>query len=378
MPRNGYGASDEDLDLSWSWEQIERDWLGGGRIAVSSADAVNAFNRAEETLGADWITGCRGSSGTAMGLAPTLTVVTMGQFLAALNGASGADGLLQKLRRRDASADAELTAIYLLKRDQPNACVELEPEVTIGGRIGKPDFRIVLNVDDWTYVEVTQANLSAEQALAHRIIEEIAALIKPIKRNFAVNVFLRRIPTGDELKELEEYLPEFCVLGEATRRSLGDLGFLLLNHDEPGQATLPQHEGEENCHGICIMAAVSGPDEPHRHIVVQVALSDDRAQQFLESEAKQLPKHAPGLIMVQMSRAPGGFQTWEPILRQRLQPNLHTRVGGVCLFDSGFNPTAQGEAWIPRTKVISNPNATRPLPDWIGKQLIRFASDREF
>jgi hypothetical protein len=82
--------------------------------------------------------------------------------------------------------------------------------------------------------------------------------------------------------------------------------------------------------------------------------------------------------MVQMSRAPGGFQTWEPILRQRLQPNLHTRVGGVCLFDSGFNPTAQGEAWIPRTKVISNPNATRPLPDWIGKQLIRFASDREF
>jgi hypothetical protein len=51
-----------------------------------------------------------------------------------------------------------------------------------------------------------------------------------------------------------------------------------------------------------------------------------RAKQFLESEAKQLPKDLPGLVMVQVSHAVGAFKTWGPILRRRLQPNLHTRV----------------------------------------------------
>jgi len=359
--------------MSWCWEQIESDWLGGGRIAVTAAEAVEAFNRAEQTFGADWMTECRGPLGTATGSAPTLEIVTMGQQIATLDGVSGANGLFGRIRRRDASAGAELTAIYLLKRDAPDACVELEPEVSIAGRNRKPDFRIVLHGGDWTYVEVAQPDVSKEYAIADQILKEIGALVRAINGSFALEVCLRRVPTGHEVDDLKRRLPEFCVLGQVARESLGELGFLLLNHEQPGEVTLRHHEGEEKRPSIGIAAAALGADGQHRHIFVRVAFSDERAKQFLESEAKQLPKGEPGLIMVQVSHAPGAFRTWEPILRRRLQPNIHTRVSAVCLFSSGRESTAEGEALVPRAKLISNPNASRPLPDWIGERLSRLA-----
>ena len=317
---------------------------------------------------------CRGPIGTATGTAATLNVVTMGQMLSALDGVAGSDSLLEKIRRRELSAEAELTALYLLKLGQPNCRIDLEPEVDIGGRTKKPDFRIRSSDCEWTYVEVTQTELSQEEAVAQRILETLAALIKPIKRTFALEVYLRRVPTDSEVNDLKARIPEFCLRDGLSRDTLGDLGFLLLNHDTPGEAILRQHDGEKEQHGLCILAAVSGPDEPLRHITVRITFADG-ATTVPRVEAKQLPKEAPGLIMVQMWRAPGGFRTWEPILRRRLQPRLHTRVSAVCLFQSGLEPTPDGEAWIPHTRIVSNSHAVRPLPNWIDEQLARFALD---
>jgi hypothetical protein len=67
-----------------------------------------------------------------------------------------------------------------------------------------------------------------------------------------------------------------------------------------------------------------------------------RAKQFLESEAKQLPKDLPGLIVVQVSHALGAFKTWEPILQRRLQPNLHTRVTNVTLSELAAGERSEG------------------------------------
>jgi hypothetical protein len=60
---------------------------------------------------------------------------------------------------------------------------------------------------------------------------------------------------------------------------------------------------------------------------VRMPFADQRADDFLRKEARQLPNDAPSLIMVEMSRAPGGFRSWEPILEGRFQPTVHTRVG---------------------------------------------------
>jgi hypothetical protein len=109
-----------------------------------------------------------------------------------------------------------------------------------------------------------------------------------------------------------------------------------------------------------------------RHIAIRLAFTDERADAFLDSEARQLPKGAPALIMIQASGATGAFKRWEPMLRRRLQPRLHTRVSGICLFQSGMVPTAVGEAWRPETRTLVNTNAPLQLPAWVVTNLGRF------
>jgi hypothetical protein len=77
-----------------------------------------------------------------------------------------------------------------------------------------------------------------------------------------------------------------------------------------------------------------------------------------------------------VAKALGAFKGWEPIIRERFH-HVYARVSAVCLIQSGFESTPEGHVWIPRTKLISNPNpnAKHPLPKWIEQQLARFPSD---
>jgi hypothetical protein len=90
---------------------------------------------------------------------------------------------------------------------------------------------------------------------------------------------------------------------------------------------------------------------------------------MLRAEAPQLTQDAPGLIMAGVATAIGAMKTWEPLLLRRFQPQMHTRVGGVCLWSGGSFSTLRGEDWIPQTKLIVNRHARFPLSGWISKTL---------
>jgi hypothetical protein len=71
------------------------------------------------------------------------------------------------------------------------------------------------------------------------------------------------------------------------------------------------------------------------------------------------------------------MRTWRPLLDRRLKPNLHTRVGGVCLFQSGFYPTDAGEAWQNETKLLISQHANIELPAGLISDLMRYESTEE-
>src|SRR5271169_4300796 len=179
-----------------------------------------------------------------------------------------------------------------------------------------------------------------------------------------------------EINALADLIPQFCSLKGDQSKDLTGLAILSLNASSPGLVVPLDHPGEPNVPRLGCAKGISGAGEPHRHIAVRMAHADDRAEAFLHREAKQLPNDSPGLIIVQMSQAPGGIKSWEPILRRRFQPNLHTRVSAVCLFQSGHEHTSDGEAWIPETKLTSNPHARFPLPAWIIEALSKAAPTR--
>jgi hypothetical protein len=363
------------MNLAWTWDEIDQDWLLGSKLAATPDEVVTAFNRVDHVLGRGWIEASRTHSGVpSRGTLVTLHVVTTGQLLANLDSISGTDELIEKLRIHDASAFAELTALHLIRSQEPSSIIEVGPSDRVGDRNRRPDFRVRLGSEAWIYVEVTQPDIAEAQTRVQNVLNRIADLLQPIKKGFALEVFLRREPTNEDLEELVPAIQDVCVLEGHQSRDLPGLAILTLNASQPGLVVPLEHSGEPNVPRLGCAKALSGLSEPHRHISVRMAYADDRAEDFLRKEAKQLPSDSPGLIMVQMSRAPGGFKSWEPVLRRRLQPTQHTRVSMVCLFGSGYQLTPEGEAWILETKLIPNPNARFPLSTWITDALSKAGS----
>jgi hypothetical protein len=174
------------------------------------------------------------------------------------------------------------------------------------------------------------------------------------------------------MNSISQTVQQLCALDGPHSSDLPGLAILTLNASEPGVVVPLDHPGEPDVPRLGAAKALFGPDEPHRHIAVRMAYADDRAEDFLRKEARQLPTDEPGLIMVDLSQAPGGIVSWQPVLRRRFQPTIHTRVSAVCLFISGQELTSEGDAVVPRTRVIANTHAKYPLPDWIGTALATF------
>jgi hypothetical protein len=88
--------------MIWTYEEIERDWLAGNRIAVDPPDVVAAFDRCERMLGRDWIDRAHGGNiegaSKVTGTAPTLGVVSMGLNLASLDEVAGSQQVVDKIR----------------------------------------------------------------------------------------------------------------------------------------------------------------------------------------------------------------------------------------------------------------------------------------
>ena len=184
----------------------------------------------------------------------------------------------------------------------------------MGGRQRKCDFRIERQNEPWLYVEVTQPDVSEAQARVQQLLNLIVDVVNSVRRPFALEVFFRREPSDDEIAPLVERIRDFCSAdhraGEAVQQEVPDgLGILLLNHGPAGQIVVNDH-GEKPVPRLCATRGIVGPEEPHRHIAVRVPYADARAEQFLHTEARQLPTDSPGLIMVEMARAPG----WLPEL----------------------------------------------------------------
>src|SRR5271165_1686554 len=151
--------------MMYTWQEIEQDWLvGSSDLAASHDEVVATFNTVGKYFGREWVESSRvrGRS-VGQGTSPTLAIVALGRLLQALGDIPNTTPLLSKVRNMRADARAELIAIYLLRLYSPNVSVDIEPEVKVGDRNRKPDFRVRRGKEPWTYVEVTNPHESELQ-----------------------------------------------------------------------------------------------------------------------------------------------------------------------------------------------------------------------
>jgi hypothetical protein len=116
---------------------------------------------------------------------------------------------------------------------------------------------------------------------------------------------------------------------------------------------------------MAISRTLIGPGQANRQIVARIPFQDERAQDTLRIEARQLPRNECGIVMVNVNRQPSAFESWSERVPQRFTAGQHTRVAAVILFMHSTIPTANGLAWLPFVRLIANPHARRPLPSWI-------------
>ena len=363
--------------MSWNREKIEVEWIGApiDTLGECAAGAVSTFDCVEKHLGMAWIAQRRLQ---ASGIAPTQGIVFLGECLAAIENLQGFEVLVEKVRHDDFSALSEMEAVRMFRR-MGGVEIELAPTLLVGGTTKKPDFRIRRSDERWTYVEVTHPDVSeaavAAQALLHRLQGVVA-----IRREFSMEIFLRREPNTTEEQAI---LAAATGLSDSDKFETIDLPQLALITKQPfsGPVVTPlNHPGEDNtCPRFGAATCVSGGDgtEPQRLVSVRMPFSDDRADSFLKREAKQLSKSERGLIMMDMKATRSGIKTWVSLLRRRLQPNLHTRVGGICLFARGIELAPPSFQVLFDFATIENPHTRQTLPRWIFDefQKMAFADD---
>jgi hypothetical protein len=359
--------------MTWTIEEIERDW---GATSSLPGIVVDAFERVERILGREWIAAARGGpGGHVQGPAPLLEVVSMGGRLSVLDAVEGAEQVVRKLKQHDASAEAELTAMHLVHSRNRTAEIELEPDVVAGESVRRADFRIRAPGEVWTYVEVARPTISEAQERIRAILDRITDLVREVKREFALEVFFRREPEDEEVEPLLVRIRQFCVDGNAEQEEVDGLALLLLSDVQPGQIIPHQEHEEPPTPRLGEAKFIGGGAEPRRHIAARVPYADKRADKFLAGEAAQLPRDHPGLIMVDASGEPTAFASWAPVLSRRFQPNIHTRVGGLCLFAPQLVRISDDLLWIPKVQLHVNPHARLALPQWIQQALDEAARD---
>jgi len=175
-------------------------------------------------------------------------------------------------------------------------------------------------------------------------------------------VFIRE-PTEGECDLLVQEAHRACDAAAGERREVADVAVLFVKEGN-ANAVVPSILPDARPR-MAISRAVVGPDEINRQIVVRVPFADERAEDILAVEARQLPKQESGVVMVDATRQRMAFSSWPGRIPQRFTPVQHTRVAGVILFAFATIPTSEGLAWLPSVVLLSNPHATKPLAGWI-------------
>ncbi len=121
----------------------------------------------------------------------------------------------------------------MVGNSQSGLHAEIEPDTTVGDRRKRPDFRIRRYDNPWLYVEVARPDTAdAQKALESK--RQLFSSVLSILRRFALQIYLRREPSDDEIKQVVARAMDLCARDQEMTEEMGTLGVLLLNQAQPG------------------------------------------------------------------------------------------------------------------------------------------------
>jgi hypothetical protein len=373
------------LAIPWTFEEILKEWFGGGvHIRWDQNDVEWAFNLAARIRGLDWVLGEERDTaafkrfpgiGRRGGYQEFLRVYWFGIRMASIVDAPGAEDLIERVIKNDPDSSEEATAIHFLRASHPESELEIGPSVTVGSRERKPDFRIRKRQEPWVYVEVTKLHSSNASIRVQELLGRVVDGVMSVEHPFLLEVILDREPTAEE----EDAIVSGAVAaaraaGDGSRTTVADVASILVKSGDP-RVVVSSAISDDDRPRMAISRAILGPGAPNRQLVARVPFAEPRAEEILRYKAKQLPANECGLLMVNVNSQPTAFESWSKRIPERFTPQQHTRVAGVVLFMHATSAGEQGLIWVPYVKLIANPYAAVPLPSWISERVAQIGEN---
>jgi len=358
--------------LTWTIKEIEEQWFAGAHLNWPAADVERAFDIAAQLRGQDWVLGAEVDRsllqfpgvGRRGGYSEFLRVYWFGIRMTSILGAKGSDELIRRVTEGDLDADEEATAIHLLRSWGSVTDLEIGPYVKVGNKTKKPDFRIRRGTEPWVYVEVTRLHRSAASARVQELLERISKRMMEVERSFVLELVLNREPSEDEEELLLGAATEACGVDAGHEMTVTDVASILIKTGD-SEIVVPTPIPDDSRTRMSMARSIVGPGTANRQLIARVPFADERAEEILKREARQLPKDECGLVMVNVNLQPTAFESWSKRVPERFTPGQYTRVAGVILFMHATFLSELGLVWLPYLKLISNQNATSPIPSWV-------------
>lgn len=358
--------------MRWTIQRIVDEWVGEGALALSEETALTLFNSVEDTFGSSWIGDCRQSSGMR-GSVISLSVLRYGMLIGWIMSLDNHEKILERIRQREAGAEAEsLVAGILQAGGITSRDILLEPSSS------NTRFADLLATQggERVFVEVCTAQRTDDYNTTLDLLQEIVDLmISVIPEDTSAELYLHRTPTLDEIQPLLAKMVELCASDKLQVFEATGLATIIANEDAPGCVTV-----RERSHYLprLSVAKVSNSLDGHlRHAIARVPFSDSRIKQFIRKKSKQLSTRHPGVLVFQISGAPGAYSTWEKRIDECFR-EAYTRVSAIILIESAIAHFDQGDMWAHRARIIPNPRAEYPAPAFILESFRRFSANEKF
>jgi hypothetical protein len=316
-------------------------------------EAVDAFNGFRSIFGRAWVYDYfKGAQIPGF----VRSVMEMWGDFRIVNNLPRAEVLVERWRHGidEQGVNAELRILAQLCR----VGFELELYPQVAGRV--PDARIrVTPRQPWKYVESSQRGMSKIRSGAELTMQRISERAAHSFPGVHSKIALLRQPEAPELRRILEWLESLPASGS----QLEDLAVLSLEPIETATEAddvLHQHVPEPRLFTTQIVAGASAAKA-----TACIGIEDTGAETMLREEAKQLPAAESGILILDISAMIDGIGVWEPLVRRRFQPGIHTRVGAVVL--TQWYRGARGRQ--SESIVLANPHATFPIDSDIIEKL---------
>ena len=338
--------------MPYDWKTIFHDWLLKADVDYSQNTCVEAFDTVERILGASWIDSFARSG---RGLAMAIPLVELGKTLASIEAIPGAGLIIERIMkdRTLSSAYSEAYAIAFFK--SLSFEIVVSPKVRVNGSIKTPDLA-VLTDGTRVYAEVSRPEHSLDQGQLERNLSSVHDhVLKVIPEGTQAEVYFYKEPSMQETHLVVSSVRNSVGTGESEHRIEG-LAQIFVGPLETDRPILPQDLHEKR--PILFLTGIKRRGSSLSKVAVAMPFTDQRAQRIFNRESKHFSKNSANLLILDVSRVPGGIKSWAHLISGRLQPKLNRRVGAVFM-----TQYAIGRRRMEReSRLLVHPGPYNPIP----------------